>query len=1834
MADPIPPQGQTRAGDTKIDESIGLRLVVDFNQWVDGLRKSEKAVSGFGDVVEEIAQAIPKGFEESQRRLEISVNAIVGKIQSVRNTFLKLEAGIAATTLAMAQHSAGLERSMYMMERLAERTGKSVSSVYKVIEDNMGGVAAKADLIRGSIHMMNTELNPAQMDKFIKIVKDASAAMGTDFAHSMEFAVKSVQTLNTNLLTNIGLVIRQEEVLSRALRQNAGVTPEALTPQMKQQAMLTLIEERSKRFAGSHEQLMGRGTYQWSDAKQNLADIAEELGRVFIPAWAKAAEVLTKFTAVLKGIVQNEYFQAIGKAISNVLIPFITAGAVALTSLAAVLTLLKPIILAIPFIGLALGISKVTAALTGNQGLTPAMKEAGKVIEKTWMGTWKLMTDGTWSAIKALGTYKKELENVKVFGTTAATERSALTRLVPGLDVSKMGLAKEAEKVLKKQYADAHKVALDAKSQFESDFKIKERTPSKLFSNKEKVLKEIEELTKKRTGTAYSPKQAAEAEFRYDEAKAANEAAIKVDQTNKKILADTVAMRGRIEAEEKRLDAKVREQAVKRKTTAQDSAYAATSPGMTRAAEDMRKQVKEGLEYTVQGPFLRDVAKAAGISSEKSLLGNIRAAFTALTKTAGNTGSAVGGIITKLTTLFEVSFGTTIPRAIGKTVLTIASIGAKLFAMVAIMTLIGSIIEKIQKRSQEQKFGSEELEQEYKQLEERKQQIYKGIKKQQDEFDASKRKMYLSTDEIKAQIAKSKGTMSVDEIQKLAAPGMSALELAAAKTKRAYYEVGDVIMSVFKPIGYISDTADKVLKEGEKRRKQAISELGVNWEALYGAKTLKTTASTKEDLDNMNKSVESLSENLRILNKGLDEYVAAERGAAPVIDGTTEYLKERLAVYASLTIKAKEYAQHMRDLEKRGDTAIQQAVKSYVTSRIFAEGVNEKPEDIKYEGPLEGGTWSVKAGGRWMEEEGIKTRAQALFGHTGVITRREGPATRGEKLAAMNEEDRERALKDLGDEERKRATAELEAVKKAAKEQTFFQERYSVDMRTLYAAAYDKKKKEMLATAVAIPNTDLEGIEARNKMIEEEAKKTADTALEAYKKMITGGMGEIGYNATKKMMEKMAEAMSDKANFNLVSEKAFADLKAIQLKMDTARLEGDDKAVESWKKKYIAALSDLNVAWYNHVDRLKANSKTIMSIYAADARMVDTISKQVYSKIDVQMPINVNEQGGARFRKVVTELKDVEKSITDIEEAQRDFTLDAMQKEFLQTSLVFENMNDIAGQMIVRLADIGYAAIQTNELTAKAMTDMKAHFATLNESFVSLYDRALEKQKQIMTQYRAMQKEATEYNAKIKESSLNIVEAQRQTQAARREAAVQPTPGYAAQVTIGQMRAATAQAAGGAASAAEIEKDLARIAFTETQKQRIATERQIGQGSPEEISQQIAKTLDLIMKEFQSKLQLVQLGDKGAAGELKALGGKAYEEDKIRTLNEQREKIEAKIIADRVRAAELQEQIIQVEARMITQQYQLRRAQMELELKRQATEFDIINAQRNQTEHQLAAWTLIMRAMEQMSPNNTGIGDIIKDMNELAAKTKAEGNAAKEVQDKVRRSTEELKEAIEENTKAILASEAEKLELQNKQRRVKMGLSEEGGTSTAIPATQAGFVSAYPYRAGEGQGMTSFGAGTSREKEGLYSSGIVPTAMEEGNLKLTGAKPTGELAGVGKQPIPQSIMDLLADADPAKKREGFNQLMRGFTDVQTTMLTNNDLGRSNESLNKAFNEKLVSVIDSLPKNMKDAVGELREQFVRVGAEVVVAIKDTKSDRPKILPPQSYMEAYGNVGVAP
>ena len=378
-------------GNVEFKESIGLNLVVKFDKWLEGLAKSEKAMNEFGAEAVKAAQGLTTTFVKAQTGLEKSAGKITGVFKSIRNEIAKTAIVWGTASLAMAQHATTIQRSMFALEKTAMSTGRSFSAQMKLIEDSIGGVASRADLLSSSTSLMSTALDTTQMKQFLDVVKDTSAALGTDFSANVEHAVASLKTMDTRLLANMGIMVDMETLTKKMATKFPGADPETLSLQQKQAALLDVITDKTKMFAGANKEMAEKGLFAWAEFKENLKDISIAIGTMFIPAWNSVAKVLASVTKSIKNFFENENVQKFGVVIAKTVVPAMMLLLAAFTALTPIIGIVMKLLTVAPFIAITMAIIQFTKVLVGTGSVTQAfvafggaLKNIGDPISLAW----------------------------------------------------------------------------------------------------------------------------------------------------------------------------------------------------------------------------------------------------------------------------------------------------------------------------------------------------------------------------------------------------------------------------------------------------------------------------------------------------------------------------------------------------------------------------------------------------------------------------------------------------------------------------------------------------------------------------------------------------------------------------------------------------------------------------------------------------------------------------------------------------------------------------------------------------------------------------------------------------------------------------------------------------------------------------------------------------------------------------------------------------------------------------------------------------------------------------------------------------------------------------------------------------------------------------------------------------------------------------------------------------------------------------------------------------------------------------------------------------------
>lgn len=141
------------------------------------------------------------------------------------------------------------QANMKAMQSVSASTGRPINQVIAAMNTQLGGLANKAQVASGFLKGLTTTLTVDQINQLTTAVKDASIAMGEDFGTQLPMIIKAIKQLNPNILDNIGVTVRLDQV-NKKIREGYYGMGTAITETTQQHAIFTEIMRQTAKFAG------------------------------------------------------------------------------------------------------------------------------------------------------------------------------------------------------------------------------------------------------------------------------------------------------------------------------------------------------------------------------------------------------------------------------------------------------------------------------------------------------------------------------------------------------------------------------------------------------------------------------------------------------------------------------------------------------------------------------------------------------------------------------------------------------------------------------------------------------------------------------------------------------------------------------------------------------------------------------------------------------------------------------------------------------------------------------------------------------------------------------------------------------------------------------------------------------------------------------------------------------------------------------------------------------------------------------------------------------------------------------------------------------------------------------------------------------------------------------------------------------------------------------------------------------------------------------------------------------------------------------------------------
>lgn len=206
---------------------------------------------------------------------------------------------IAGSVMEMAEMADASNRVGDSFDTLAARAGTSSSQIMERLKQTSGGAISEYNLMLAAnkAMMLGVADSADEMGKLMEIARVRGAAMGLSTSQAFDNLVTGLGRGSALILDNLGIMVDADAV-NKAYAESLGKTVDALTEQEKKQALVnrTLEEATGKALpvASSYERMSAA-----------MADMKVELGELFAPAVAGAADLIAKGIGMINDRIEE-----------------------------------------------------------------------------------------------------------------------------------------------------------------------------------------------------------------------------------------------------------------------------------------------------------------------------------------------------------------------------------------------------------------------------------------------------------------------------------------------------------------------------------------------------------------------------------------------------------------------------------------------------------------------------------------------------------------------------------------------------------------------------------------------------------------------------------------------------------------------------------------------------------------------------------------------------------------------------------------------------------------------------------------------------------------------------------------------------------------------------------------------------------------------------------------------------------------------------------------------------------------------------------------------------------------------------------------------------------------------------------------------------------------------------------------------------------------------------------------------------------------------------------------------------------------------------------------
>lgn len=249
----------------------------------------------------------------------------------------------------VTQTAARYEQLGVLMQTLgatAGYTARELEAVESSLVDMGISMIQSRDVVQS---MISASMDLADATKLARLAQDAATIGGINSSEALERMIQGIQTANTQVLRNIGIVVSFEDAYTK-MAASIGKNTSQLTEAEKQQARVNEVLAQAPALAGAYENSMQTAAKQAGSMERHLLNLKTRMGEVFQPLYASSIKAQSD---ALEAAAKNA--DLVSYAIAGVVagVTALTAGiataTVGVTTFKAALDLLTrhPVILAL-----------------------------------------------------------------------------------------------------------------------------------------------------------------------------------------------------------------------------------------------------------------------------------------------------------------------------------------------------------------------------------------------------------------------------------------------------------------------------------------------------------------------------------------------------------------------------------------------------------------------------------------------------------------------------------------------------------------------------------------------------------------------------------------------------------------------------------------------------------------------------------------------------------------------------------------------------------------------------------------------------------------------------------------------------------------------------------------------------------------------------------------------------------------------------------------------------------------------------------------------------------------------------------------------------------------------------------------------------------------------------------------------------------------------------------------------------------------------------------------------------------------------------------------------